>query len=695
MGCGTSHISNFQYTIPELKAEKKDKETIAYVNTHHPSIEENVKEFETKTAVESLQEGLKQYSHRECLGYRKLDKDNKLEDSFSFYSYSQVDSLSTFIAKNLKSRKLYVEKNFEDENDQDNWKIVGIFARNCVEWVLTDLACHKSNTTSATFYHTLGSESFDYIFEQTQVSTVFVNPENLTKLSEYYATYKFKSLKNIVVFDLTLQYNNKKEDIEVFTNNGIKIILFSELIKENKDDSEFNNIKLEQAQPNSVFTICYTSGTTNLPKGAKLTQKGLACQMACSEDSGMNFNQQDVLLSYLPLAHIMERVSIFTSLSKGAKIGFISGADIKKYLVEDVSILKPTILFAVPRILVGFHQKIMDSFSKLTGCKKSLVTSGLKTKRENFINNCEITNSYYDTLVFSKVRNTFGGRVRVIITGAAPLPKDIATDMKLLMSCPIVEAYGMTELHGGSVVSNIHDLSNRNAGGVIRNLRMKLVDVPELNYHSETKFEGESAPTGEVCFKGPCVFKGYFRDLENTKKTIDNDGWIHTGDVGKIDPSNKGITIIDRVKEIFKLSQGEYIAPAKLEGMYIKSSFVAQLCIYGNSLKSCIVAIISINKVNVKDFLIKNGVIEAKSIDDIGDEDLKKYLDNKALLNGVKESLSVIGKECKFNSLEIPSKFVLTTEEFSVNNELVTPSMKLVRKKIEKYFEKEIEKAYA
>lgn len=667
MGCNTSNNKNYLLEDPKM-IDKVDGETEPYVNFNYPDCDKYMKDMENSTILSEILNSMKKHSNRDALGYRKQISNGEVEGDYNFVKYGQLHELCENFSKNVEINKLVEERTYDDE--QGKWKILGIFARNCLEWIVTDVAMQMNDITTVTFYSTLGSDSFDHIFKQTEINTVCCSPDSIKSLADYHKQFKFASLKNVIVFDYTQFMTNEKTEVQCLVDLGLKIFYFSDLIKSSK-----NEVNLKSAKHDSVLTLCYTSGTTNLPKGAMLTQRGFRTQLSFVASSGINYTHEDVLLSYLPLAHVMERVNVLVGLSLGAKLGFISGNDIKKYLMDDLQLLKPTIFVAVPRILVNFHQKVLEGFTKLTGCSKSIADSGLNTKRENYEkDNNDIKHWYYDKLVFSKVRAKFGGQVRALITGSAPVPKDIMRDIKLLLSCPILEGYGMTELHGASTSTNYSDLSNLNVGGVVKESRLKLVDKKELNYHSKTEIDGKLAPTGEICFKGHNVFRGYFRDAKNTRETIDENGWLHTGDVGRIDPVNKGLKIIDRVKEIFKLSQGEYIAPAKLEGLYAKCPLVAQICIYGNSEKSSIIAIIVVNKPNVAIFLKESGIISDEK------EDIDSHLSNEKLISSLKTQFDAIAKENKFSSLEKPSKFVLTTYEFTPQNDLLTPTMKLVRK---------------
>jgi len=285
--------------------------------------------------------------------------------------------------------------------------------------------------------------------------------------------------------------------------------------------------------------------------------------------------------------------------------------------------------------------------------------------------------------VFKKIRQAFGGRVSLFITGSAPMTKDLAEDIKILFSVPIVEGYGMTECCGGLCVSHITDLSNDSVGGCIQGLKLKLVDVPEMNYSSKTKLGDQASPTGEICMKGPAIFHGYFMNPEETKKTIDSDGWLHSGDVGRIMPETQGLRIIDRVKEIFKLSQGEYIAPSKLESLYSKSKYITQICVYGDSRHSYLIAIIVPNKNNLKEVADPSNV-----------EDENKLFTDKNVIDAIKKDLDSIVKDNNLNGLEKIQSFHLTSREFTFDNGCLTPTMKLVRRKVADMFKEDIERLY-
>jgi len=178
-----------------------------------------------------------------------------------------------------------------------------------------------------------------------------------------------------------------------------------------------------------------------------------------------------------------------------------------------------------------------------------------------------------------------------MVSASAPISKDTLDFFKVCFSCPVYEAYGMSETLGAATLSKEIDPVSGTVGGPLQSYSMRLKDLPEYGYSLFDK----PYPRGEVCMKGPCIFKGYYKDPEKTAEMLDEDGYLHSGDVGVLYP-NGSIKIIDRCKNIFKLSQGEYVAPEKLENIFAKSPYIAQSMVYGNSLKSCTIAIVVVHE---------------------------------------------------------------------------------------------------
>ena len=648
----------------------------------HPSVIDFKKEvedvYQNRTLIENNLEKMLKFKDRDCLGIRKKIGKNQYEDHYTYFKYGEIYNFIVNVAKNIheQSSQIIVEDTYNDRN----FKLVGIFAKNCIEWVLFDHGCQMDSITTVTLYSTLGQEAFKHICEETKISTICVSPDLVNMLTECKSKFNIETLKNVILFDFTTNIENLDEIKKKLEGAGLRVILFTDLLKENTK-VQYNELSI--SKPDTVLTICYTSGTTGLPKGVMIIQRSMISMLEiCIRDSGIPLNETSCHISFLPLAHVMERVLMSGFISVAAKIGFISGT-VRTTLVEDIGILKPTLLFTVPRVLQTFRAKIYESINNAPAFKRSLFMKALETKRYNFKKYGIITHSLYDKLVFSAITKKFGGKIKAILCSSAPLPKDIADEFKLIFSVPIIEGWGMTELTGPAFATHYTDLSNNSAGGVISTSLLKLVDVPELGYTQHSVINGVVCPSGEICIKGTSTCLGYYKKDEENKKTFDSEGYLHTGDVGCITPYGNGIKIIDRVKEIFKLSQGEYIIPNKLESVYEKSRFVNNILIYGNSMKNNIIGIIVPNKKEIANFLGRERI-----------EDINSVKNNQALINEMRADFDRLAKEANFNSLEKVQYFILSNEEFTIENECMTPTMKMVRKKIEKKFKQEIDDLY-
>ena len=645
---------------------------------------ETVDHFENKSLIQNNIEKMIKFKDRPCLGRRlKIGENEKgepiYEKKYTYYTYEEVLNMCRKFAKNLHEKK--EELITIDSYKNNKFNLVGIFAKNCTEWVVADMGCQMDSVTTATLYATLGQEAFKYICDQTKIKTILVSPDLVKLLCENKQKFKLEYLTNAILFDLTTNCDSKKE-LENLRKAGFTAYSFTEdFLKENKN---IKNTDLLLSQPETIMTICYTSGTTGDPKGVMLSQKNMISVLeTVIRDSSVPLDENGTHISFLPLAHIFERMVISGFMGVAAKVGFISGS-VRTTLMEDMSILGPTLLFTVPRVLQTVRKKIFDGFDALGGWKRRLAYTAYYTKLENYKKYGIITHLIYDKLVFAKIRAMFGNKLKTVLCASAPMPKELADDFKVFLSIPIIEGLGMTELSGSAFCTNYHDLNNFTAGGVTSGVKMIIKSVPDLGYTIDDMIDGINCPAGEICLKGPLIFNGYYKnDLENSK-AFDEDGYFHTGDVGRIFPYyGNGLKIVDRVKEIFKLSQGEYIIPAKLESVYVKSNYIQQIMIYGNSTMNNILAIICPDKQHC-----------ARELD-ITEEELIKDEENPKLKKIILNDLDRLAIDANFNGLEKVKFILLTFEGFTIQNECMTPTMKIVRKKVEIRYKNRIEKLFS
>ena len=659
------------YTGPYIFPKVKDfqKETVEY--------------FQNKSLIQNNIEKMNRFRDRPCLGRRlKVGENEKgepiFEKKYTYYTYNDVHVMCKKFAKNLHEKK--DELIYKDSYKGLNINLVGIFAKNCTEWVVADMGCQMDSVTTATLYATLGREAFKYICDQTKIKTVMVSPDLVDMLCEFKKLYNLEQLSTAILFDMTTYCDSKKE-LEKLKDAGF--VAYSFVDDFQKENENVKDSDLEISNPDTIMTICYTSGTTGDPKGVMLSQRNLISVLeTVIRDSSVPLDEYGGHISFLPLAHIFERMVISGFMGVAAKIGFISGT-VRTTLIEDMTLFNPTLVFMVPKVLQNIRKKIFDQFNALGGWKKKLAYKAYHTKLENYRKYGIITHAIYDKIIFKKIKGMFGSKLKTVLCASAPMPKELADDFKVFLSVPIIEGLGMTELAGSAFCTNYHDLTNYTAGGVTGGARMIIKSVPDLGYTIDDVIDGVNCPAGEICLKGPLIFKGYYKNDKENEKAFDEDGYFHTGDVGRIFPQyGNGLKIVDRVKEIFKLSQGEYIIPAKLESVYAKSTYVSQIMIYGNSSMNNIIAIICPEKKHCAEAL------------GISVEELEKDEENEKLKKLLVDDLLILATDAHFNGLEKVKYVIITFEGFTVENTCMTPTMKIVRKKVELRFKNRIDDLY-
>jgi long-chain acyl-CoA synthetase len=561
------------------------------------------------------------------------------------------------------------------EAEDKTWRFMGIQSKNRKEWVLTHCADIHQNIVTVAFYDTLGPDATKFVLEQTQLTTMAVSQDYVVKLSKMKiedtkGEGKMSQLKNLIVFEngITEEMKNvaSEADITLYT---LEEVIFKGREAETKT---FNEPK-----PDDCFGFSYTSGTTGDPKGVKLSHKmGIMSATAVNVRCGkLAMTEEDSYISYLPAAHSFEQCIFSMSCITGLKCGFFAGDVLK--LTDDIGILKPTLFPSVPRLFNRIYGKILDGTKAATGIKGWLVNKAIAAKLANLRDGTGVTHAIYDKLVFKKMKAILGGEVKVMITGSAPISGEVLEFLKICFCAPITEGYGMTETMAGSCLTFPDDPQTGVVGGPLQNVKIRLRDIPEMGYLSS-----DSPPRGEVCFWGPSIMKGYFKNPEKTAEAFHND-WLLSGDVGMVFP-NGNIKIIDRAKNIFKLSQGEYIAPEKLENVYIQCSYVLQCWIYGDSLRDFIVGFFVVDPAKVKKYCEETGKTQDEAL-----------MDDMEFKQAVYDELMALAGTNKLNGLEKPKHIVLLAEPFTVESEILTPTMKLKRNIAKKMFQDKIDAMYA
>ncbi|PUZ43684.1 hypothetical protein GQ55_8G027800 [Panicum hallii var. hallii] len=543
---------------------------------------------------------------------------------------------------------------------------IGLYFINRPEWIIVDNACASYSYVSVPLYDTLGPDAVQFIVNHATVEVIFCVPQTLSILLSFLAQMPCVRLIVVVGGD-----DAKMPSTPVTT--GVEIITYSRLLIQGKSSPQ----PFRPPKPEDVATICYTSGTTGTPKGAVLSHGNFIANVAGSS-LNIKFYPSDVYISYLPLAHIYERVNQVALLHCGVAVGFYQGDNLK--LMDDLAVLRPTVFASVPRLYNRIYAAITNAVKESGGLKEKLFRTAYNAKRQAILTGRN-PSPMWDKLVFNKIKARLGGRVRLMSSGASPLSADVMEFLRICFGGEVIEGYGMTETSCIISAMDIGDKSIGHVGSPISSCEVKLVDVPAMNYTSDD----QPYPRGEICVRGPTIFRGYYKDEVQTREVIDEDGWLHTGDIGLWLPGGR-LKIIDRKKNIFKLAQGEYIAPEKIENVYAKCKFIAQCFIYGDSFNSSLVAVVAVEPEVLKAWAASEGIQY---------EDLRQLCADPRARAAVLADMDSIGKEAQLRGFEFAKAVSLVAEPFTLENGLLTPTFKVKRPQAKTYFAKEISDMYA
>lgn len=550
--------------------------------------------------------------------------------------------------------------------------MVGIYSRNCPEWVISEQGLYCYSMVSVPLYDSLGAEARAFVMAQCDMRVVVVfNEENVVNLLDSSPPPCLKVV--ITVRDI------RPRLVEEADARGIKVVRFTEVEK----FGAHNKVADVAPAPDDLATICFAKlsafgdTSTARPKGVMLSHLNLmAATCACVLQLGEYAPKRtDVLFSFLPLAHTLERCCELSVILAGGAVGFYSG-DLRT-VNQDMRALKPTILPAVPRFINRIYARVVAKANR-TPMTRHLFNLALAFKTDELYKGIVRNNSIWDKLVFWSVRKKLGGRIRLVIVGSAPLAGNVLTFMRAALGCLIVEGYGQTECVGPCTLTAPGDPQPDQVGPPIPCNNIKLVDIPDMEYFAA---HGQ----GEVCVRGSNVFQGYFRDPERTALVIDPEGWLHTGDVGEWLPSGT-LKIIDRKKPIFKVAQGEYVAPETLEEIYSKSNYIAQVFVHGDSLKSCVIGIVVPDITYIQDWAAKRK---------IPNDSFTALCNNREVKALVMSEMEALGKEHQLKYYEQVKDIYLHPNLFSIQNGLLSLTGKLMRTKLVKYFKPQLEDMYA
>jgi long-chain acyl-CoA synthetase len=510
----------------------------------------------------------------------------------------------------------------------------GILARTTLEWVLFDFALGSIGAIGAGIYPSLPAKDCAYVLDHSDAIGVLVeNDEQLAKIEA--DRPNLPKLQHVLTFG----------DLDSLRARG-------------REYATANPEALEQGRSaigeGDLFTYIYTSGTTGPPKACMITHRNYYDMVGAVDDVPEFIGPDDVILLYLPLAHNFGRCLHLLSAYVGCTIAFCPDP---LRVGEVAPVVKPTVLPSVPRVYEKVHTAVQASFDEATGLKRRLIdwalsvgrrVSELRQQQKPVPAGLALQLRLADKLVYSKVKAKLGGRLRLPISGGAPLAKEIAEFFHTI-DIAIMEGYGQTECTTASNVNMPNRFRFGTVGPAIAGIDVRIAD------------------DGEILVRGPNVFAGYYKDEQATREVLDEEGWLHTGDIGDIEDGFLSVT--DRKKDIIITAQGKNVAPQNIENELKSSRYVSQALVIGDR-RPYLTALITLDEAEV--------------------EKLDDGTDLRSLIEGAVEEYNRDKP-----SFEQVKRFAILPRDFSAEEDEVTPTMKLRRKIVTDHFADEIESLYA
>ena len=687
----------FQYGV--FITDKKEGETPILRRPDSVKALANKNIIDRYTQLECVEYYINLRPNSKFLGTREYFPKEKKYGEYTWKSWSEVYDLSKLFLYGITKFNLCPEILVKDEllGGEKNMRFMGIYSKNREEWIVGSFGCQMDSIIIVPLYDTLGMKSIEYILNQTEMTTIILERKKLENILKLKEEDKLNKVKNIIYLKSDEEVKDFEENKEKLIKLGLNIISYETIISTGKkclEEKEKEIIEKEyrKVRPEDIFLICYTSGTIDNPKGAMITARSLSLATNVIMTIGYHLSGIDRILSFLPLAHIMEQIMFTINITYGTQTGFYSG-DTNR-LIEDMRVLQPTYFSAVPRVYEKIYKSIMDNISSKGPFVKKLFDAALNIKIKNYEKYGKLTHALFDSIFFNKIRNSFGGKLCWILSGGAGLRPEIFQGLKVMLQAAFVQGYGQTENAGSALLNSIYDTIPGTTGGVQNTTELKLVDLPEYGYFSTdvNPLTGVNEPRGEICFRGETVFKGYFKNIKETNKIIDKDGWFHSGDVGVILTNNgNSIKTIDRIKSLFKLNQGEFLAPERIQIILSNSKYINQIFIHGESLFSFAVALVFPELKECIKFLKENKKLGDIDYDKINLNDLSK---NKIMEKEIVKDCDIIGRKQDLKGFELPKKIRIITEPFSLQNNLITPTLKLKGRNIQMKYKGLIKEMY-
>ncbi|PVZ96754.1 hypothetical protein BB558_007325 [Smittium angustum] len=659
-----------------------------------------IKEYNhIKTVYDIFWNSVKEAPENPCLGHRPYNPQTNQYLSYKFQSYKQVgERVSNLGSGIIKVRQMHSDKSQNENILSRNWP-VALYSIGRPEWAISDRALSSQSLFCVGLHDTQGQSQIEYILNHSEASVVICSLDKVHKLLSM--TGQLPLLKVIISMDsfekvgsnllgeyIPSPFNTRSIDVLKHWAASKSIGLYD--FKEVEEIGKQNKLNHHPPKPSDIYILLYTSGTTGNPKGVVTTHNNYTYSAISGIISKKFLSRNPVFMSYLTMAHCYEKGQDVSVMLRKGCIGYSCG-DITKIL-SDTQALQPTVFPGVPRILSRFYDALAAITINAPGVKGMIARRAVSEKIENLLAGKGYHHSIWDPLIFDKTKAALSSKIELIVTGSAPLEPKILNFLRISFQSLILESYGMTEVPISAIGTSPEDLESGIIGVPQVGVEVRLRDVPDMEYLTTDI----PSPRGEILLRCPSIFSHYYKDKEKTKEALVEDGWYATGDIAKINP-NGTISIIDRKKSIFKLSQGEYVSPEKIENVLSKHPLIMQSFVYGYSTKNFVVGVIVPDPLTfipwAKKLLL--GTANSKENEFVKSMGFEQLTKNRIVNKNLVEEIDIISRDAGLNGFEIVKAVYIDHRPFDIeSNEILTPTLKLKRFHAIKYYKDIIDNLY-
>ncbi|KAK5073214.1 long-chain fatty acid-CoA ligase [Lithohypha guttulata] len=674
------------FTIEAPGYEKKKGETVPRRNRFAKDQLITKPSAEVSTIYENFRRAARKFGNAKCYGTRKVvkthtenkkvkkivdGKEQEVDKKWTYFELSGYEYI-TFneyeqMALNAASGLRHLGMNKDDK--------MHLYGATSGHWLCMSHAASAQSIPIVTAYDSLGEEGLRHSLKQTGSVAIFVDPNLLPTLAK--VIKDAPAIKHII-YNTEPELKQADADKLKEANSELQIMSFDELLSLGKQ----NPYDPVPPSPEDLACIMYTSGSTGPPKGVTIKHKGVVGALAGVQSVVAPFiGPADSVLTYLPQSHIFEFMFENATMFWGAVMGYGNPKTLSDTSVRnckgDIREFQPTVLIGVPAVWESIKKGIIAKVSAGSPIVRSLFWGGMSLKA--MLLNAGLPGAgTLDSIVFKKLKDATGGRLRIAFNGGGPVSVDTVKFISYAIT-PMIQGYGLTETCAMGAIQDPLEWNPYTLGDIPGCVEVKLVDFAEAGY-----FSTNNPPQGEIWIKGDPVTEGYWDNEKETKEAISSDGWFMSGDIGEFD-HNGHLRIIDRKKNLVKTLNGEYIALEKLESIYLSSPVVGRICVYADPDKAKPVGVIVPVEAALAKLASSNG-LQASS--------LESMVHDKKINDLVLKDIQKSGKEGGLSGIEILDGVVLADEEWTPQNGFLTPAQKLQRKKIQERYKEEIKAAY-